>query len=258
MLRVLNDERADAGAWGDDTMSDKLAIVTGTSSGIGEALARQLLADGWHVFGLARREVKFEGAYTHVQADLSDPATVDQLGPRVEAEMAFGEFSRLALINNAASPGQKRPFGQQSTAATWRNIATNLSAPMALMDLALRLRPEGAQLRIVNISSGLAYRPLAAAADYCASKAGLHMAGEVLAEEEHANTAVFSYAPGIVDTEMQQSLRGEDPEDFPSVDVFRAMHEEGRLASAEAVIGPIVAFLGDDDVTGFHVGRFSS
>lgn len=236
----------------------KLAIVTGTSSGIGQALTERLLADGWNVVGLARREAKFDGAYTHVQADLSDPATADQLGPRIEAEMAFGSFSRLALVNNAATPGQKRSFGDQSTAATYRNMAINLSAPLALMDLAVRLRPDGAALRIVNLSSGLAYRPLAGVADYCASKAGLHMAGEVLAKEGHPDTAVLSYAPGIVDTEMQQSLRGEEGADFASVDVFRAMHEEGRLADAKAVIVPIVEFLEDTAVSGFHQARFGS
>jgi benzil reductase ((S)-benzoin forming) len=234
----------------------QLAIVTGTSSGIGKALTERLLADGWKVFGVARREAKFEGDYQHVQADLSDPAVANQLGPRIEAEMMFGAFSRLALVNNAASPGQKRAFGSQSCDATYRNIAINLSAPMALMDLVVRLRPAGASLRVVNVSSGLAYRPLSGAADYCASKAGLHMAGEVLAEEGQPDLAVLSYAPGIVDTEMQQSLRGEEESDFSSVAVFRAMHDEGRLAAPEAVIEPILAFLADDDVAGFHVDRY--
>jgi benzil reductase ((S)-benzoin forming) len=124
------------------------------------------------------------------------------------------------------------------------------------MDMVVRARPEGARLRIVNISSGLAYRPLADAADYCASKAGLHMAGEVLAVEDHPDTAVLSYAPGIVDTEMQQSLRSETADDFASVDVFRAMYEEGRLATPEAVVGPIVDFLGDVSVSGFYQDRY--
>ena len=239
-------------------MSEKMAIVTGTSSGIGKALTERLLDDGWKVFGIARREAKFDGDYQHVQADLSDPAAATQLGPRLEAEMAFNTFSRLALVNNAATPGQKRSYGEQSEQATFRNIAINLSAPMALMDVAVRLLPEGAALRVVNISSGLAYQPLGSLADYCASKAGLHMAGEVLASESHPNTAVLSYAPGIVDTEMQQSLRGENDEDFASVNVFRAMHDEGRLATAKAVIVPIVDFLEDDTITGFHQSRYGT
>jgi benzil reductase ((S)-benzoin forming) len=237
-------------------MAKQLAIVTGTSSGIGRALVERLLAAGWKVLGVARREARFEGDYRHVQADLANSSTAAQLGPRIEAEMAFDAFSRLALVNNAATPGQKRSYGDLSDAATYRNIAVNLSAPMALMDLAVRLRPEDVSLRVVNISSGLAYRPLAGAGDYCASKAGLHMAGEVLAVEGHPHTAVLSYAPGIVDTEMQQSLRGEQAGDFASVAMFQAMHDEGRLAAPEAVIEPIVAFLEDDSVSGFHRDRY--
>lgn len=239
-------------------MNERMAIVSGTSSGIGQALTERLLADGWKVFGVARREVKFQGNYQHIQADLADPAAAARLGSRLEAEMAFGTFSHLALVNNAATPGQKRSYGDQSGQDTFRNIAINLAAPMALMDLAVRLRPDGALLRVVNISSGLAYQPLASLADYCASKAGLHMAGEVLAHEGLPNTAVLSYAPGIVDTEMQQSLRTQEANDFASIDVFRAMHDEGRLAPAEAVIEPIVAFLENDTITGFHQKRYGA
>lgn len=238
-------------------MSNQLAIITGTSSGIGAALAAELLRRQWLVLGIARREVSFsEAGYLHVQADLADPGVLSPLASRIEAELAFHSIDRLALVNNAASPGQTRAYGAQKAAATYRNIATNLSAPMALMDLAVRLRPEGARLRVINVSSGLAYRPLAAAADYCASKAGLHMAGEVLAEEAHPSTAVLSYAPGIVDTAMQETLRGQTEDEFRSVGVFRAMHEEGRLADAADVIGPMVRFLEDETISGFHVERF--
>jgi benzil reductase ((S)-benzoin forming) len=239
-------------------MADRLAIVTGTSSGIGAALAQRLLDDGWLVFGVARREVSFAGGnYQHVQADLADPSLAGQLASRIQAELAFRTIDRLALINNAATPGQRRSYGRQDSGTTFQNIATNLAAPMALMDLALRLRPAGTPLRIVNLSSGLAYRPLEGAADYCASKAGLHMAGEVCAlESEGEDIAVLSYSPGIVDTEMQQTLRGESAEDFPSVDVFRAMHEESRLAAAGRVLGPMVQFLEDAAVRGFHEARF--
>lgn len=237
-------------------MSNRLAIITGTSSGIGASLAGDLLRRQWLVLGIARREVSFsDPGYLHVQADLADPGVMTSLASRVEAELAFRSIDRLALVNNAANPGQVRAYGDQKTADTYRNIAINLAAPMALMDLAVRLRPEGAVLRVINLSSGLAYRPLAAVGDYCASKAGLHMAGEVLAEEEHPATAVLSYAPGIVDTAMQERLRGESEEDFRSVGVFRAMHEEGRLLDADDVIGPMVRFLEDDTVSGFYVER---
>lgn len=238
-------------------MTQQLAIITGTSSGIGASLAAKLLSKEWLVFGISRREVSFPDAnYLHILADLADPAALTALTSRVEAELAFRNIDRFALINNAASPGQRRAYGDQDLNATYRNIAINLAAPMALMDLAVRLRPAQASLRIVNLSSGLAYRPLAATADYCASKAGLHMAGEVLAQEQHPAAAVLSYAPGIVDTEMQQTLRGESEEDFVSVGVFKAMFDEGRLADADDVSGPIIRFLEEDQADGFSTERY--
>lgn len=238
-------------------MTHRLAIITGTSSGIGASLAERLLKEQWLVIGVSRREVNIaEPDYLHIQADLADPRAMSSLASRIEAELAFRSIDRFALVNNAASPGQRRAFGDQDASNTYQNIAINLSAPLALMDLAVRLRPERACLRVVNLSSGLAYRPLAATADYCASKAGLHMAGEVLAEEGHPLTAVLSYAPGIVDTEMQQMLRSEPQERFHSVGVFKAMYEEGRLVEADDVTGPIIRFLESDSVNGFSVDRF--
>jgi NAD(P)-dependent dehydrogenase (short-subunit alcohol dehydrogenase family) len=238
-------------------MSEKLAIVTGSSAGIGEALAGQLLAAGWAVLGIARSEVKrSEPGYKHIQADLGDAKAIDGIiAPRLSLELAFASCSRLALVNNAAAPGQMRSFGRQSAPATYQTIAINLAACMALTDMAVRLRPEGVALRVVNVSSGLAYRPLAGAADYCASKAGLHMAGEVLACEEHPNVGVLSYAPGIVDTGMQKRLRGQPETEFASVEVFKAMHDEGRLAAPDDVVAPMVAFL-ESDQCGFFEDRY--
>ena len=233
----------------------RLAIITGTSSGIGAALAERLLGEGWQVFGLSRRPVELPAPYQHLTCDLADPAVPQQLASRLAAELAFNEYSHLALVNNAATPGQRRRFGDLSAAETFRNMAINLAAPMALMNLVAELRPANAMLRVVNVSTGLAYRPLPGLADYCASKAGLHMAGEVLAAEDHGDMAVLSYAPGIVATEMQTTLRGETAKDFPSVDVFRAMHEENRLLAANQVLEPIVAFLLDASRRGFYQQR---
>jgi benzil reductase ((S)-benzoin forming) len=237
-------------------MSGKLALITGTSSGIGEALAGRLLADGWTVFGVARREVKrSEAGYRHIQGDLADPGVASMIEPTINAELAFGDFSRLALVNNAAAAGQLRSYGNQDGRDTYRCLAINAAAPVALMNMAVRLCPDGVVLRVVNISSGLATMPLAGAADYCSSKAALRMAGQVLAEEAGDQVAVLSYEPGIVDTDMQKQLRGQPAEEFGAQAMFQSWHAEGQLASPGDVVEPIVDFL-NDNATGFREARY--
>lgn len=239
----------------------KLAVITGTSSGIGEALAGHLLGLGWKVFGIARREVKRpEMGYRHIQADLSDLSVAESIvAPALSAEMAFSEISRLALVNNAASPGQMRNLEKHDANTLGAILDINITAPMLLMGMMCRVCPPDMPLRLVNLSSGLASFPLAGAADYCASKSALRMAGEVMALElENAgrqNAAVFSYEPGIVETEMQEALRTQEKEHFSSTGMFRSFHSEDMLAGPHEVIDPIVRFLEDDHASGFSESR---
>src|SRR5690554_3237440 len=199
-------------------MNDRLAIVTGSSSGIGAALTDRLLETGWIVFGVARREVKrSEANYRHVQADLADPDVADTVvAPLVTAEMAFANYSSVALINNAATEGQLRHYGSMNSKKLFAGFATNLAAPVALMNALIRDCPPDTELKIVNVSSGLAHKPLAGLSEYCAAKAGLRMAGQVLAAER-PDLALLSYEPGIVDTVMQNRLRNQHTEAFSSV-----------------------------------------
>ena len=99
-------------------------------------------------------------------------------------------------------------------------------------------------------------------ADYCTSKAALQMAGRVLICEQEAaaatNIALLSYSPGIVDTEMQQKLRESPETEFSSTHVFRQMHEQGSLVSAQDVLLPIVEFLNRDGISGFNEARYET
>jgi NAD(P)-dependent dehydrogenase (short-subunit alcohol dehydrogenase family) len=131
----------------------------------------------------------------------------------------------------------------------------NVVAPMWLMGCVVRHAPVDAALRIVNVSSGAAVRAFPGLAAYSASKAALRMAGMVLAAEldsplrttrAPADTAILSYEPGIVDTEMQRSARTRPLDEYPWGQLFRDFAADGRLVSPEAPAADIVSFLESD------------
>ena len=226
-------------------MTDRIAIVTGTSSGIGEALAGKLLSENWNVVGIARSPVaRSEPGYQHIQSDLGDlDSLVGTLIPCLKEVVQGRIWNRVALINNAATTGQLRDMERSDPRVLAETLAINTVTPSALMGLVAHICPPETPLRIVNISSGLTHFALPGCGDYCISKAGLHMAGQVFATEQEKSAmtqrAVLSFSPGTVATKMQQKLRNESGDDFSSVSVFENFHSEGQLVSPEDVIEPV-------------------
>ena len=223
---------------------ERLAIVTGTSTGIGAAVARQLLAHNWHVAGIARRTPPFRGRYEHMSLDLSDvpaasAAIERELGPR----LAEARWRRVALVNNAAIGVAGRVQNLEATELV-RGYALNAAMPLWLMGFVVKRAR--APVRVVNLSSGAAVRAFPGLAAYCSSKAALRMAGMTVSAEIDKDLAVLSYEPGVVDTEMQLATRSKSTEEFPWVDTFRRFHAEGMLVSPELPAADIVQFLESD------------
>jgi len=235
-------------------MTDKIAVVTGTSSGIGAALARRLLAEGWAVAGLARREVDLDhDHYQHMVLDLGNLHALQTLAEkRLAALMREPRWQRVGLVNNAALGGTQRGIEETDPEGLAWLLSVNTVAPVYLMGLAARVVPAGTPLRIVNISSGAAVRAFPGLGDYCASKAALRMAGMALAEElqsdlrpggRRRDAAVFSYEPGVVDTPMQIRARSGTAAESPWNQPFRDFKAQGLLEKPEDVIGLVVEFL---------------
>jgi NAD(P)-dependent dehydrogenase (short-subunit alcohol dehydrogenase family) len=110
-------------------------------------------------------------------------------------------------------------------------------------------------LRIVNVSSGAAVRAFPGLADYCASKAALRMTGMVTAAEldpglrrtpAPRDTAILSYEPGTVDTDMQAAARARPLSAYPWGVLFREFAARGTLVPPTAPASEIVEFLETD------------
>ena len=230
-----------------------IAIVTGTSAGIGAATAKLLLDAGWQVIGMSRRNVKLDNpGYHHVEADMSD---IDELMAIAQRELApmldNRRWQRVGLVNNAADGGNAEFLESTEPASLQRMLNINTVAPVWLMGFVTRVAPATAALRIVNVSSGAAVRAFPGAGSYCASKAALRLASMAFAAElaspdrpggPRQNAAVYSYSPGVVDTEMQTALREQDK---PWTQIFADYHAKGMLAPPEAPAQEIVDFLAE-------------
>jgi len=235
--------------------SDRLAIVTGTSQGIGEALARRLLRRGWRVVGISRRFAAIEDErYRHLCVDLGD---LGQLAAVVERELAASlsdrGVQRIGLINNAADPGRLARFEHVDAAQWLRLYATNVVAPLWLTAFVIRAGHGAAALRIVNVSSAAAVQAYPGLADYSGSKAALRISGMVLGAElaldvrspaPPRDVSILSYEPGAVDTAMQALARSRPLEVFPLAEQFRAAAP--RLVPPELPAEEIAAYLEAD------------
>lgn len=249
-------------------MTSTLALVTGTSSGIGAAVARRLLDRGWTVIGVARRQVPLSApAYRHITLDLSD---VEGAASTIERDVAAAidgaAWSRIALVNNAAQGGLLGPAERVAPADLQRMFAVNVTSAVWLMGFILRHGRVAAPRRIVNVSSGAAVRPFPGLVAYGASKAALRMAGMNLAEEVGSparpgpalDVAILSYEPGTVDTDMQTGARSLGHDEFPWVDLFRGFYERGQLVPPDRPAAEIVDFIERDGHPRFSERRLGT
>jgi benzil reductase ((S)-benzoin forming) len=244
----------------------RLAIVTGTSSGIGERVARQLLQRGWEVIGLARRAVAMDTpGYTHCSLDLADvvrltPDLEKHVGPRLRG----AGLARLALVNNAADVALLGQVDRLEPTGMLQAYAANTVAPVLLMGWVLRTVSPRIPVRIVNVSSGAGVEPFPGLGAYGATKAALRLAGMVLAGELDLRAAggaprdvtVWSYEPGVVATPMQDAVRGSSAKTVPIVQVFKDLAAQGQLRPAEAPATEIVSYLEADGHPSFSEQRF--
>jgi ketoreductase RED2 len=186
-------------------LEGRVALVTGSSSGIGAAIARALAAEGALVTVNSRssvaagREVAESIGGTYLQTDVSVPEDARRL-----IEQVVEDQGRLdILVNNAGTTRLiPHPDLEAATPEIWSEIyAANVIAPFVLTTAAvphLRRAPDGGV--VVNIGSLAGIRTLGSSIPYAASKAALHHQTRLLAAVLGPEIRVNAVAPGLVDT----------------------------------------------------------
>ena len=193
-------------------LSDRIALVTGASRGIGAALALELASAGAHVVAVARTVGGLEelddrinaagGTATLVPLDVTDSDGIARLA------LALNErYGRLdALIGNAGILGPLSPLDHVEPKDWDKLMAVNVTANWQLirtMDVLLKRAEAG---RAVFLTSGLSWRAQAYTGPYAASKAALNALVQVYAAETATtNVRVNAFSPGPTRTRMYAS-----------------------------------------------------
>ena len=231
-------------------LENKVAVVTGSSSGIGEAIALAFARDGAAVVVNyahhpdAANEVvkKIEasgGRALSVGADISDPKEMDAM-----FQQALGAFGRLDIMVNNAGMERKMPFLDTPFEVWQETIAVNLTGTwLGCQAAAKRMVAQGDGGRIINVSSVHEDLAMPTNAPYCATKGGVRMLMRTLAVElAPHDITVNNIAPGAIETPMDAPL-----EQHP--DEMKELISEiplGRMGKPEEVAN-MALFLASDD-----------
>ena len=206
----------------------KAAFITGTSKGVGKAIAELLLSENYIVFGYSRTNTIKHPNFTFTEIDFSNLEKINFF--------TFPKFknTEVLLINNAATIGEIIPLNLKKDVDIINEYNINIISPTILCAKFINSFT-GNKKMIINISSGAANTSIASWSTYCATKSALDRLTNVIAEEKHVNLTIFSIYPGIVDTEMQMKIRKAAAETFPLLSKFTNYYNNNELEKPKIV-----------------------
>lgn len=230
----------------------RVALVTGSTSGIGEAIARRLSKDGYAVVLHSRSSVEVGramarelGAAIYVQADLADDADRKRL-----VQAAVAQWGRLDVVVNNAGISCVVPHAdmQAATPDMWRALhEVNVIAPFRIVaeaEAALRASASaGVPACVINVSSHAGVRPKGASIPYAATKAALNHVTRLLALSLAPDIRVNAVAPGLVDTPLTADWT-------QAQDLWREHAPMRRAASPQDIAQAVSMLIASNYLTG--------
>ncbi|WCM24439.1 SDR family oxidoreductase [Paraburkholderia bryophila] len=228
------------------SLNDKIAVISGGTTGIGLAIARRFVAEGAHVVIFGRRQAQLDEAVerigrnvTAIQADATKLDDLDRVVAAVKRERGVVDI----VVSNAALVEQAS-IDTLTPEHFDRTFNLNARSPVFLVQKLLPLMTRGGS--IVLVSSAMHVMGIPGHTTYAATKAALRSYARTWAAEfKDRGIRVNTLSPGVTDTPMLDS-QGTSPEDREAlVKMYLSMIPIGRLAQPEEMANAAV-FLASD------------
>lgn len=242
-------------------LKDKVAIITGAGRGLGRASAMAMAAEGASTVILSRTPPELADTAAAIESEdgkvlmmRADVSSSEDIGEVVsETISVFGRVD--ILMNNAAVLGPAELIADIDEEAWTQTMEINLHGPFRCSREVIPHMSRQGGGKIINVTSGLAEIVMPPFGAYSISKAALNHMTRFLAEELQAhNIQVNGMDPGIMDTDMQASIRNLGPEFLGEAlyEQFVSFEEEGHLKSPDEIaqLAVFLASAASDTITG--------
>jgi benzil reductase ((S)-benzoin forming) len=233
----------------------KYAIITGASKGLGEAIAKRLIHEQIAIVSVSRTEneeikrMALEKGlyYNHFSCNLSLEKEVQEVFMDIAHCLFQKDPKEILLFNNAGVIEPIQTVGNLDQTPTIRNIQVNLIAPILITNLFFsKAQLTNTKVQVINVTSGAAIRSIEGWSVYCSSKAGLNMFTQTAALEQaemKTDNKIIAFSPGIMDTNMQETIRSSSNKAFKELERFKEFKENNRLLQADVVANALVDLL---------------
>ncbi|MEH1817386.1 MAG: SDR family oxidoreductase [Nostoc sp.] len=196
-------------------IQNKVVIITGASSGLGEATAKRLAASGAKLMLAARREdrlkelvgaiAKSGGTATYQVTDIADRAQVEAL-----AKETLSTYGRIDVLINNAGLMPLSPLDQVKVEEWDRMIDVNIKGVLYGIAAVLPTMRQQKSGHVINLSSVAGHKVFAGSAVYCATKYAVRAISEGLRLESNGEIRSTNISPGAVATELTTTITDKD------------------------------------------------
>ena len=235
-------------------LKDRIAIVTGASSGIGIGIAEVFAEEGAKVVCVARREHEGRAVADRINASGGTAVFVpcdiaDEQAVRAMTELVLNQFSRIDVLVNNAGVNFVKPFDQLTVADWDRVIGVDLRGTFLCIHACLPTMLAQASGSVVNVATVHTHACMSGAAPYDAAKWGMVGLTKSLAVEFASRGLRFNcLSPGLIDTQIWQDIQAGAEDLEACLSHWRANIPAGRVGTIREM-GRAAAFLASDDAS---------